>query len=160
MPSKLEKISDKQLIKYLNYVRRVLSTNKTDIPQSEDDLENFFYIVRYHKKIGDLLFRSILSSWDRLDLEYLFMLLIENNESSESIRRPQLQDFTIRYEEKIRVIKTNTWESNLDSYLNLSENYSYVYETQAEGDFDFFGDLIDEDTEDSDSIDGEITDIF
>lgn len=160
MASKLEKISDQNLIKYLNYVRRVLIANKVDIPESEEDIESFFYGVKFQKNIGDTLFRPIISSWDRLDLEYLFMLLIENNESSGSIRRPQLQDFTIRYEEKIRVIKTNTWESNLGSYLDLSENYSYVYEMQSDGDFEFYDDLIDEDTEDSDFIDGEITDIF
>ena len=51
------------------------------------------------------------------------------------------------------------WESRVDSYYDISNDYSYIYDLQSNGSVDFYGELYDTQERDTDYSDGEIEDV-
>lgn len=128
--SKLERLGDSQLKKYLNYVLSIYEDSITDI-------EEFYFEMTQdtpkYKKIASPFGGNL----DRLDMEYIFMCFVLNgNDFSEDVYRPEFQVdkidhvATVRiYQEEKRQIKLPTYLTNdtLDrSYLHTLEGDSYI----------------------------------
>ena len=161
MRSRLEQMSDTQLSKYLKYARKIILSSGIREPRMVGS-GYFYYDVKKNQRLADMLFKSVIGTWNRFDIEYLFFLLVTNDEDSETLSRPELKEYTVRYDEHVRIRKVNVWETSVDSYLELDEtdNWDYIYDLNNSGEIEFFDNLIDEDIRDEDSDDGEISDVF
>ena len=156
MASFFEKIPDNKLSQYLKYVRKTLNGRHFDY----EDITSFDYTLHVqNEKLVNQLFKPIMSSWSRYDVEYLFYLYTHNDEGSETINRPQLKNYSIDYKEVSRKTVHEYWESRVDSYYDISNDYSYIYDLQTNGSVDFYGELYDTQERDTDYSDGEIEDV-
>lgn len=125
--SKLERLGNSQLKKYLNYVLSVYEDSITDI-------EEFYFEMTQetpnYKKIagpfgGDL---------NRLDMEYIFMCFrLNGNDFSEDVYRPEFKVDKIDHVARVRLYQIERRELKLPTYLtNDSIDASYLHTLEGD----------------------------
>lgn len=149
-----ENLSDEQLIKYLKYIH-----SKIDIVDSYyNSLETFYTDLqdgRGGKEKQIILSPLGKSTLDRLDIEYLYELLLNNDSESlneGNLDRPQLKTQTVEFVTEERQWVRYTREEDVETYADLTSEYLYELRSQDEIEpWDW--EITDEDLRDSDTDD-------
>jgi len=145
-----ENLSDEQLIKYLKYVH-----SKIDFVES---LETFYIDLqdrRGGKEKQIILSPLGKSRLDRLDIEYLYELLSNNDSESlneGNLDRPQLKTQTVEFVTEERQWIRYTREEDVETYTDLDNDYLYELKDQDEI-YPWDWEITDEDIQDSDTDD-------
>jgi len=146
-----ENLSDEQLIKYLKYVH-----SKIDFIDGYYNSLDVFYTdlqdIRGGKEKQIILSPLGKSSLDRLDIEYLYEILLNNNLESlneGNLDRPQLKTQTVEFVTEERQWIQYTRQEDVETYTDLDKNYLYELRSQDEIEpWDW--EIIDKDVRDSD----------
>lgn len=149
-----ENLSDEQLIKYLKYIH-----SKIDIVDSYYNSLDTFYIDlqdgRGSKEKQIILSPLGKNTLDRLDIEYLYELLLNNDSESlneGNLDRPQLKTQTVEFVTEERQWVRYTREEDVETYADLTSEYLYELRSQDEIEpWDWK--ITDEDVRDSDTDD-------
>ena len=147
-----ENLSDEQLIKYLKYVH-----SKIDFT---DDyykyLEGFYIDLQRGGKEKKIMLAPLgKSSLDRLDVEYLYELLLNNDSESlneGNLDRPQLKTQTVEFVSEERQWIRYTREEDVETYTDLDNDYLYEIKDHDEI-YPWDWEITDEDIQDSDTSD-------
>lgn len=145
MSSKLEKQPDAAIVKYLKYVHNIIGDE--DISNPED--------ILFHPEIKKL-FAPIGSDYNRLDCEYLFMLIRDNPfyfKQGIKINRPVLEDVSVTYTLRERQWVNNYYNGNILTYVSDSLDTEYLETLKTEDEIDPWGWNYESEVDDSDIID-------
>ena len=146
--STFEKVSNSQLKKYLQFVYRVLGNTTFDnITECYDNIVG----SPLEKKLAGPLGLSELS---RLDIEYLYYLLTNNDPENETFDRPQLGGQPVDWVvvEKIRIKTTRS--NDLLTYVQGDIDEEYLNALRMNDDIEPYDwEVIDKDEEGDDIID-------
>lgn len=146
--STFEKVSDSQLKKYLQFVYRLLGNTTFDnITECYDNIVG----SPLEKKLAGPLGLSELS---RLDIEYLYYLLVNNDPENETFDRPQLGEQPVDWVvvEKIRIKTTRS--NDLLTYVQGDIDEEYLNALRMNDDIEPYDwEVIDKDEEGDDIID-------
>ncbi len=146
--STFEKVSDSQLKKYLQFVYRLLGNTTFDnITECYDNIVG----SQLEKKLAGPLGLSELS---RLDIEYLYYLLVNNDPENETFDRPQLGGQPVDWVvvEKIRIRTTRS--NDLLTYVQGDIDEEYLNALRMNDDIEPYDwEVIDKDEEVHDIID-------
>ena len=146
--STFEKVSNSQLKKYLQFVYRVLGNTTFDnITECYDNIVG----SPLEKKLAGPLGLSELS---RLDIEYLYYLLVNNDPENETFDRPQLGEQPVDWVvvEKIRIKTTRS--NDLLTYVQGDIDEEYLNALRMNDDIEPYDwEVIDKDEEGDDIID-------
>lgn len=146
--STFEKVSDSQLKKYLQFVYRLLGNTTFDnITECYDNIVG----SQLEKKLAGPLGLSELS---RLDIEYLYYLLVNNDPENETFDRPQLGEQPVDWVvvEKIRIKTTRS--NDLLTYVQGDIDEEYLNALRMNDDIEPYDwEVIDKDEEGDDIID-------
>ena len=126
--SKLERLGDTQLKKYLNYVLSIYEESITDI-------EDFYYEMTQDTQKYKKIAGPFGGNLDRLDMEYIFMCFVLNgNDFSGDVYRPEFQVDKIDHVAMVRVYQEERREIKLPTYLaNDSIDRSYLNTLEGDG---------------------------
>ena len=149
-----ENLSDEQLIKYLKYVH-----SKIEFVDSYYNSLETFYIDLQDRRGGKekqiILSPLGKSRLDRLDIEYLYELLSNNDSESlneGNLDRPQLKTQTVEFVTEERQWIRYTREEDVETYTDLDNDYLYELKDQDEI-YPWDWEITDEDIQDSDTDD-------
>jgi hypothetical protein len=144
-----ENFSDKELIRYMKYALTFIDkVDDSDIQAFTWDLDGTTELKQISAPLGKRL--------ERLDLEYIFYLIQNNNDfSGESINRPRLEEMEIRFNTKERQIVYTTYTGDLLTYVPDEVDQSYLYHLKDNEDIHPWDWESDTDYGDSDYIDDE-----
>jgi len=146
-----ENISDKQLIKYLKYVHSKINF----LDDYDDDLHSF-YLDFMEDNVRNIILAPLGNKeLDRLDIEYLYELLLNNDSESlneGNLDRPQLKTETIEFVSEERLWVRYTREDDVETYTDLKQDY--LIDLKDAGDIDPW----DWEIVDKDHYDGETDD--
>ena len=111
--------------------------------------------------INDILKYYSITNSGAEEWSFLISLYLDNPDYTNtdiSIVRPKLMNYQVTHKEEVVVYKTNTYLSQVSSYLPLTENI--LHSMRQMGEYDYWdGRVIDQDVYDSDVNNDEITDI-
>ncbi len=131
--SKFEKLDDKQLIKYAKFVYPI-------VPEFErGSLAGFYRFMSYKKNPSVIKINGPFGGeMSRLDIEYLFYILNNNDFSSpmETIDRPVLDDLEISYREFEKVRQYTTYRGEIPTYLINDIEDEYISDLHNQGDIE------------------------
>ena len=120
-----ENLSDEQLIKYLKYIH-----SKIDFVDDYYNSLEIFYTDLQNRRGGKekqiILSPLGKSRLDRLDIEYLYELLSNNDSDSlneGNLDRPQLKTKTIEFVSEERQWIRYTREEDVETYTDLKQDY-------------------------------------
>jgi hypothetical protein len=102
MGSKFERLTNEQLNKYMTYLNKI--TNDLNYSGSPIGITNF----------------------GRLDLEYLYYLLENNEDGGPYDDRPQLEEEEVNWVTKERLYIEKTHTGDIETYLSGSLNNTYL----------------------------------
>ena len=147
-----ENLSDEQLIKYLKYIH-----SKIDfVDDYYNSLETFYIDLQRGGKEKKIILSPLgKSSLDRLDVEYLYELLLNNDSESlneGNLDRPQLKTQTVEFVTEERQWIRYTREEDVETYTDLDNDYLYELKDQDEI-YPWDWEITDEDIQDSDTDD-------
>lgn len=142
MQSKLESFSDSQLKKYMKFVLNVIGN---DTP---DSLADFYQFEKLNS-----IFIPVNKDFSRLDIEYVYYLLKNNENFENEIDRPELEEKGVTLEVEERQWVTIQYSANLVTYAPEDMDSSYLDVIREEGEIDPFDWDDDSDVEDSEWID-------
>jgi len=146
-----ENISDEQLIKYLKYVHSKINF----LDDYDDDLHSF-YLDFMEDNVRNIILAPLGNKeLDRLDIEYLYELLLNNDSESlneGNLDRPQLKTETIEFVSEERLWVRYTREDDVETYTDLKQDY--LIDLKDAGDIDPW----DWEIVDKDHYDGETDD--
>jgi hypothetical protein len=149
-----ENLSDEQLIKYLKYVHSKIEF----IGMYYNSLETFYIDLqdrRGGKEKQIILSPLGKSRLDRLDIEYLYELLLNNDSESlneGNLDRPQLKTQTVEFVSEERQWVQYTRKEDVETYTDLDNDYLYEVKSQDEI-YPWDWEITDEDIKDSDTDD-------
>ena len=149
-----ENLSDEQLIKYLKYVHSKIEF----IGMYYNSLETFYIDLqdrRGGKEKQIILSPLGKSRLDRLDIEYLYELLLNNDSESlneGNLDRPQLKTQNVEFVTEERQWIRYTREEDVQTYTDLDNDYLYELKSQDEI-YPWDWEITDEDIQDSDTDD-------
>ena len=126
--SKLERLSDVQLKKYLNYVLSVYEDSIIDI---EDFYFEMTQDTQKYKKIASPFGGNL----NRLDMEYIFMCFrLNGNDFSGDVYRPEFLVDEIDHVARVRVYQIERRELKFPTYLTDDTIYaSYLHVLEGDG---------------------------
>lgn len=142
MQSKLESFSDSQLKKYMKFVLNVIGN---DTP---DTLADFYQFEKLNS-----IFIPVNKDFSRLDIEYVYYLLKNNENFENEIDRPELEEKGVTLELEERQWVTIQYSANLVTYAPEDMDSDYLDVIREEGEIDPFDWDYDSDVEDSEWID-------
>ena len=147
-----ENLSDEQLIKYLKYVH-----SKIDFFNDyHGALETFYIDLQRGRKEKQIILSPLgKSRLDRLDIEYLYELLLNNDSESlneGNLDRPQLKTQTVEFVSEERQWIRYTREEDVETYTDLETDYLYEIKDHDEI-YPWDWEITDEDIQDSDTDD-------
>ena len=149
-----ENLSDEQLIKYLKYIH-----SKIDFVDDYYNSLETFYIDLQDRRGGKekqiILSPLGKSRLDRLDIEYLYELLLNNDSESlneGNLDRPQLKTQNVEFVTEERQWIRYTREEDVQTYTDLDNDYLYELKSQDEI-YPWDWEITDEDIQDSDTDD-------
>lgn len=142
MQSKLESFSDSQLKKYMKFVLNVIGN---DTP---DTLADFYQFEKLNS-----IFIPVNKDFSRLDIEYVYYLLKNNENFENEIDRPELEEKGVTLELEERQWVTIQYSANLVTYAPEDMDSNYLDVIREEGEIDPFDWDYDSDVEDSEWID-------
>lgn len=149
-----ENLSDEQLIKYLKYVHSKIEF----IGMYYNSLETFYIDLqdrRGGKEKQIILSPLGKSRLDRLDIEYLYELLLNNDSESlneGNLDRPQLKTQNVEFVTEERQWIRYTREEDVKTYTDLDNDYLYELKSQDEI-YPWDWEITDEDIQNSDTDD-------
>lgn len=147
MGSKLEQLPDEQIKKYMKFVFSVIKDDEFQDP------EDFYQ----YDKLSQL-FSPIGGNFNRLDIEYLYYLL-SNNEKEDlitpgtDIDRPELEEMDVTFNLDERQYVTTSYYGSIETYIYSDITPSYLYDLKANDEIDPYEWSADTETSDSDYID-------
>jgi len=149
-----ENLSDEQLIKYLKYIH-----SKIDFVDDYYNSLEIFYTDLQNRRGGKekqiILSPLGKSRLDRLDIEYLYELLLNNDSESlneGNLDRPQLKTQNVEFVTEERQWIRYTREEDVETYTDLDNDYLYELRNHNEIEpWDW--EITDEDIRDSDTDD-------
>jgi hypothetical protein len=125
--SRLERLGESQLKKYLNYVLSVYEDSITDI-------EEFYFEMTEETPNYKKIAGPFGGELKRLDMEYIFMCFVLNgNDFSGDVYRPEFTVDRIDHVATIVVHQVETREIKLPTYL-ANDNVERSYLNTLEGD--------------------------
>ena len=126
--STLERLSDVQLKKYLNYVLSIYEDSITDI---EDLYYEMAQDTQKYKKIASPFGGNL----DRLDIEYIYMCFrLNGNDFSGDVYRPEFMVDKIDHVARVMLYQIERREIKLPTYLTNDSLYaSYLNALEADG---------------------------
>ena len=140
MGSILERLSDKQLISICKYVQKIMKQHGGfDAAFDSVDYMLAFFGNTRNKKVYHLLLAPILGPDKRpsvLDLEYLYYIANNNdidNLEEGDIDRPTINEETVYYNIKKRVIIDETCQGVIETYNPDEVNDDYMYALEQRG---------------------------
>ena len=122
MGSMLENYKDADIKRYMKFVFSIIKDDEFQDPED-------FY--QYDKL--KLLFSPMGGDYDRLDIEYLYYLL-SNNEKEHLITpgidfdRPQLEEMDVTYNIEERQYVTTSYNGSIETYISNDITVYYLYE--------------------------------
>lgn len=114
--SKLEKVTDPQLIKYGTYVNKLM---KNDIPS----ILEFIDVLRGNTITSKKILAPIGGTTNLEDIEYLFCILTKNNlddPNLTTLNRPTMEEINVSFRIKERVYRYEVKSGEVETYLNLT----------------------------------------
>jgi|688.fasta_scaffold1154244_1 hypothetical protein len=147
MGSMLENYKDADLKRYMKFVFSIIKDEEFGNPEE-----------LYHYDRLDLLFSPIGGKYDRLDIEYLYYLL-SNNEKEHlitpgiDIDRPQLDEMDVTYNIEEKQWITTSYFGTLETYISDDISMEYLYELKANDEIDPYAWQYDSDVSDTDYLD-------
>lgn len=147
--SKFERLSDEQLNKYMTYFSKITKNIGYD---SIDDLYNqIMYNDVLKTKIGSPVG---ITDFGRLDFEYIYYLLDNNQPGGPYERRPQLKEEEVNWVTKERVVVEYTRTGEIETYLYGELDGTYLNTLRNDVEIDPWDwEITDKDVRDSDMID-------
>jgi hypothetical protein len=145
MGSRLEKLSDDQLNKYMIYFNKLTQDIKYG------DLDDFYQAIMYDDQLVNMIKAPLgIDTLDRLDIEYFYYLLEKNGDDGSYVNRPQIDIVELDYvtEEKVYIRYTRTGE--IETYLSGDLDSVYLNTIKDGDEIDPWDwDVVDEDVRDS-----------
>jgi len=153
--SKFERIGDDALIRYRNHVKKLLSDANIDF----DGISNFYnFITSTYRAEHNGLKKSIMSpmggSFKRTDIEYLYYILYDSNQSDNRIERPTFVYKEVEYITQEKILTRIKRTGSIDTYIPDSLENGYLFDLRGESDFEPY----DWDETDREELDWEIRD--
>ena len=126
--SKLERLGESQLKKYLNYVLSVYEDSITDI-------EEFYFEMTQETQNYKKIAGPFGGELERLDMEYIFMCFVLNgNDFSGDVYRPEFTVDKIDHTARVVIYQIETREIKLPTYLtNDNVEISYLHTLEGDG---------------------------
>ena len=121
MGSKFERLTNEQLNKYMTYLNKI--TNDLNYRDLDEFYEQIMYNDGLRKKIGSPIG---ITNFGRLDLEYLYYLLENNEDGGPYDDRPQLEEEEVNWVTKERLYVEKTHTGDIETYLSGSLNNTYL----------------------------------
>jgi hypothetical protein len=147
MASMLENYKDADLKRYMKFVFSIIKDYEVEDPED-------FY--QYDKL--NLLFSPMGGNYNRLDIEYLYYLL-SNNEKEHlitpgiDIDRPQLEVMDVTYHLEERQYVTISYDGSIETYISNDITEYYLGELKNNDEIDPYYWDSDSDVSDSDYLD-------
>ena len=147
MGSMLENYKDADLKRYMKFVFSIIKDYEVEDPED-------FY--QYDKL--NLLFSPMGGNYDRLDIEYLYYLL-SNNEKEHlitpgiDIDRPQLEEMDVTYHLEEKQYVTTSYNGSIETYISNDITEYYLTELKSNDEIDPYDWDYDSDVSDSDYLD-------
>jgi hypothetical protein len=145
MGSRLEKLSDDQLNKYMIYFNKLTQDIKYG------DLDDFYQAIMYDDQLVNMIKAPLgIDTLDRLDIEYFYYLVKKNGDDGSYVNRPQIDIVELDYvtEEKVYIRYTRTGE--IETYLSGDLDSVYLNTIKDGDEIDPWDwDVVDEDVRDS-----------
>jgi hypothetical protein len=145
MGSRLEKLSDEQLNKYMVYFNKLTQDIKYG------DLDDFYQAIMYDDQLVNKIKAPLgIDTLDRLDIEYFYYLLKKNGDDGSYVNRPQIDIVELDYvtEEKVYIRYTRTGQ--IETYLSGDLDSVYLNTIKDGDEIDPWDwDVVDEDVRDS-----------
>lgn len=144
MESKLEKLPDNAIVKYLKYVHNIIGDQTISSPIE----------LMYHPEVKKLF--TPIGSYDRLDCEYLFILLEDNPfyfKEGVEINRPQLESRDVTYILKERQWVDYYYNGTIETYMQERLDKDYLETLKSEDEIDPYSWDWESEIVDSDFID-------
>jgi len=145
MGSRLEKLSDDQLNKYMIYFNKLTQDIKYG------DLDDFYQAIMYDDQLVNKIKAPLgIDTLDRLDIEYFYYLLKKNGDDGSYVNRPQIDIVELDYvtEEKVYIRYTRTGQ--IETYLSGDLDSVYLNTIKDGDEIDPWDwDVVDEDVRDS-----------
>jgi hypothetical protein len=149
MGSRLEKLSDDQLNKYMIYFNKLTQ----DIRYG--DLDDFYQAIMYDDQLVNKIKAPLgIDTLDRLDIEYFYYLLKKNGDDGSYVNRPQIDIVELDYvtEEKVYIRYTRTGQ--IETYLSGDLDSAYLITLKDVNEIDpWYWDVVNEDVRDSSVVD-------
>jgi len=149
MGSRLEKLSDDQLNKYMIYFNKLTQ----DIRYG--DLDDFYQAIMYDDQLVNKIKAPLgIDTLDRLDIEYFYYLLKKNGDDGSYVNRPQIDIVELDYvtEEKVYIRYTRTGQ--IETYLLGDLDSAYLITLKDVNEIDPWDwDVVNEDVRDSSVVD-------
>ena len=154
MGSRLEKLSDEQLNKYMIYF------NKLTQDISYGDLDDFYQAIMYDDQLVNKIKAPLgIDTLGRLDIEYFYYLLEKNGDDGSYVNRPQIDTVELDYVTNETEYTRYTRTGEIETYLSGDLDSAYLITLKNVDEFDPWDwDVVDEDTRDS-SVNDEYFDI-
>jgi len=140
MGSILERLSDKQLISICKYVQKIMKQHGGfDVAFDSVDYMLAFFGNTRNKKVYHLLLAPILGpdkGLSVLDLEYLYYIANNNdinNLEEGDIDRPTINEETVYYNIRKRVITDEIYQGVIETYNPDEVNDDYMYQLEQWG---------------------------
>jgi hypothetical protein len=145
MGSRLEKLSDDQLNKYMIYFNKLTQDIKYG------DLDDFYQAIMYDDQLVNKIKAPLgIDTLNRLDIEYFYYLLEKNGDDGPYVNRPQIDIVELDYvtEEKVYIRYTRTGQ--IETYLLGDLDSVYLNTIKDGNEIDPWDwDVVDEDVRDS-----------
>ena len=149
MGSRLEKLSDDQLNKYMIYFNKLTQ----DIRYG--DLDDFYQAIMYDDQLVNKIKAPLgIDTLDRLDIEYFYYLLKKNGDDGSYVNRPQIDIVELDYvtEETVYIRYTRTGQ--IETYFLGSLDSPYLITLKDVNEIDPWDwDVVNEDVRDSSVVD-------
>ena len=149
MGSRLEKLSDDQLNKYMIYFNKLTQ----DIRYG--DLDDFYQAIMYDDQLVNKIKAPLgIGTLDRLDIEYFYYLLKKNGDDGSYVNRPQIDIVELDYvtEETVYIRYTRTGQ--IETYLLGDLDSAYLITLKDVNEIDPWDwDVVNEDVRDSSVVD-------
>jgi hypothetical protein len=127
--SKFERLSDDQLIRYGKFVLGIL--NEYEIRHG--NLGYFYKTLNESNPASKKILGPFGGSMSRLDIEYLYYVLNNNDFESDTLDRPRLSIGTYDFKMDETVYRTVTLTGDVDSYCPEDVDPQYLDELKDDG---------------------------
>lgn len=148
----LEKIPDQVLVRILEAIQERIDDGESDLDENPFDSTNMEMLDNVCVYFG-------IALDDFVERSFFIQLYKDNpNFETEPLKRPTLETYDVVHEEDVREIKTNYYNTRIDSYYPIDKNI--LYDLQSNGEYQYWeGNRFDADYHDTDVTNDSVVEV-